>query len=113
MSGGYRQPHHEGNVTSDSTVPVPYPVTLLGISLGECLPLAWDCALQREHHVHEVSALWTQCDSGMAAIRAEEPWTEPKQLFCPDEPLDVETANEGVPRAWMSPAPCAAWTPSP
>mmetsp|Transcript_86255 Transcript_86255/g.171263 ORF Transcript_86255/g.171263 Transcript_86255/m.171263 type:complete len:738 (+) Transcript_86255:71-2284(+) len=65
------------------------------------------------HHARETRSLWMHSDCGKEASAIEEPPSVPKQLFCPDEPLDLEAARQEVSKAWMSPAPCCAWTPSP
>jgi len=54
-----------------------------------------------------------EANVGKATQATQETISSPSQTFCPDEPLDLEAARQEAPKTWMSPAPCAAWTPSP
>jgi len=48
------------------------------------------------HHARETRSLWMHSDCGKEASAIEEPPSVPKQLFCPDEPLDLEAAHQEV-----------------
>jgi hypothetical protein len=115
------------NPTSPATAPFPFPTPSPQYSYGNSTSFnacTWDrgqpfCPLgmvrssTRGQRVCEENTLWTKSDWDESALGMEEPRIASKQLFCPDEPLDMEAVHQGVPKTWMSPAPCAAWTPSP
>jgi len=70
---------------------------LVGQSFGMALPARHNC----------------EANLSKATQATEDSVSVPRRSFCPDEPLDLEAAHQEAQKAWMSPAPCAAWTPSP
>jgi hypothetical protein len=66
-----------------------------------------------ETHNCKANTVWTRSDFSKAAETTEEALPISRQAFCPDEPLDLEAVHQETSKEWMSPAPCAAWTPSP